>query len=164
MSFVTIDVWTLIFTWGNLIILYLLLKKFLFKPVNNVLSAREKEISDMYSDAETAKTGAENMRDEYTKRLTGAKQEAENILSSAKRRAQDSEEKIISEARAEAGGIVSKAMEQAEKERENAVLGARDDISSIAVSIASKVIEKNIDEDGQHELLGKLIDEMGGRS
>ena len=86
MSFVTIDVWTLIFTWGNLIILYLLLKKFLFKPVNNVLDAREKEISDMYSDAETAKSGAENMRDEYTKRLTGAKQEAENILSSAKKR------------------------------------------------------------------------------
>ena len=55
-------------------------------------------------------------------------------------------------------------MEQAEKERENAVIGARDDISSIAVSIASKVIEKNIDEEGQHELLDRLIDEMGGKS
>ena len=118
----------------------------------------------MYSEAETAKSGAENMRDEYTKRLTGAKQEAENILSSAKKRAQISEEKIISDARAEAGGIVSRAMEQAEKERENAVIGARDDISSIAVSIASKVIEKNIDEEGQHELLDRLIDEMGGKS
>ena len=45
LSFVTIDVWTMIFTWANLLILFLLMKKFLFGPVRRIIEKREEEIN-----------------------------------------------------------------------------------------------------------------------
>ena len=58
LSFVTIDVWTIIFTWGNLFILYLLMKKFLFKPVKEMIDKREQEVADIYEAANSEKAVA----------------------------------------------------------------------------------------------------------
>ena len=59
-SFVSIDIWTMIFAWCNLVILFFILKKLLFKPIMNVIEKRQKEIDDMYTDASTSKTEAES--------------------------------------------------------------------------------------------------------
>ena len=64
LSFVSIDVWTLIFTWVNLIILFLIMKKLLFKPVKNMMDQRQNEIDKMYTDAEECKSRAEEMEKE----------------------------------------------------------------------------------------------------
>ena len=54
MEFVSIDTWSLIFTWVNLFILFLIMKKLLFKPVMNMIESREKEVGEMYEKAESA--------------------------------------------------------------------------------------------------------------
>ena len=61
-SFVGVNFWTMIFAWINLLILYLFLKKLLFKPIKNMIDSRQKEIDDMYADAENNRADAENMR------------------------------------------------------------------------------------------------------
>ena len=68
MEFVSIDTWTLIFTWVNLLILFLIMKKLLFKPVMNMLHQREQEVGAMYEKAESAQKNAEDMEKEYTKK------------------------------------------------------------------------------------------------
>ena len=68
-SFVGVNFWTMIFAWINLLILYLFLKKILFKPVKNMIDSRQKEVDDMYSDAEKSKTDAAALKSEYEEKL-----------------------------------------------------------------------------------------------
>ena len=101
-SFVGVNFWTMIFAWVNLLLIYIALKKFLFGPITNMIESRQKEIDDMYTDAETAKTEAEGMRSEYEERMGEVQKESEELLRSAVRRAQLREEEIIRDAEAEA--------------------------------------------------------------
>ena len=64
-AFVGVNFFTMIAAWCNLLILFLILKKLLFKPLKNMIDSRQKEIDDMYADAESSKKSAENMRTEY---------------------------------------------------------------------------------------------------
>ena len=94
-AFVGVNPWTMLFAWLNLLILYLFLKKLAFTPLKNMIDSRQKEVDDMYADAESAKETAENMRAEYEEKLSHASEESEEILKSAQRRALLKEEDIL---------------------------------------------------------------------
>lgn len=159
--FFTINVWTLIFTWINLIILFLLMKKILFKPVKNIIDQRQNEIDKMYSDAEESKHNAEEMEKDYTKKLSEAKQEAQEIVTSAVKTAKLDSEKIIKETQAQVSAMKQAAQEQINLEKKAAVEEAKADIASMAVYIAEKVIEKEINAKDHEEIVEKCINEMG---
>ena len=96
-SFVYINWWNIVVTICNTLITFLIIKKFLFKPVKKMLAAREEEVQAIYSNAEKAQTEAEQMRSEYTERLSRAKAEAAEIVGSATRRATVRSEEILRE-------------------------------------------------------------------
>ena len=160
-SFVTIDVWTMIFTWVNLIILVLVMKKFLFKPIMNMFEQREKEVGDMYSKAESAQKNAEELESEYTEKLSCAKEEAAKIMKDAKHDATLRGEEIVGDAKREASAILAKARKEIEREKETAVSEIKGDIAEIAVNIAQKVIEKDIKEEDHERLVEEFIDSWG---
>ena len=91
-SFVGVNVWTMIFAWCNLLVLYLFLKKILFKPMKNMIDSRQKEVDDMYENAESAEKQANEMKVSYEEKLNKANEESEEILRTALRRAQLKEE------------------------------------------------------------------------
>ncbi|MBO4898177.1 MAG: F0F1 ATP synthase subunit B [Clostridia bacterium] len=161
MEFITIDKWTILFTWINLVILYLLMKKLLFKPVKGIIDARNKEIETLYSDAEKTKTEAEDMKADYTKKLSEAKIEAEGIIKDARKRASLDEERILFDAKAKANKMVSAAESQIEADKKNAALGIKDDIADMAIEIAEKVIEKDITESDHHRLIDGFLTDLG---
>ena len=161
LDFVTIDVWTLIFTWGNLLILFLLLKKFLFKPVRKMMLDRENEVKAMYDDAEKSKSDAASLKCEYEERISNAKNEAEKIVKDATHTAAVKSEEIILEAHNSAKGILERADRQIEADKRNAENELKNEISGIALSIASKVIEEEIDPDKHKKLIDNFISEMG---
>ena len=97
-AFVGVNFFTMIFAWINLVILYVFLKKLLFKPVKNMIDSRQKEIDDMYSDAESSKQSADEMKAEYEEKIAHANEESEEILRRAVRRAELREEEILKEA------------------------------------------------------------------
>ncbi len=164
LSFVTIDVWTMIMTWGNLLILFLLMKKFLFGPVKKIMDERQAEIEKNITDAETAKTDAESLKAEYEERLKAAKKEADTILNTASKKALLKEEEIIKEANEKALGILEKADKDIAMERKAALESLKGEVSEIATSIAAKIIEKDIDEKDHEKLIEKFIDEIGDAS
>ena len=129
LDLVSIVPWEIITQLINLLLLFLLLKHFLFKPVQNILNARQAEIDKSYADAETAQTRAEELRDEYEKRISDAKAEA-----------------------------------QIEQEKKKAMNELKDEISGIAVDIASKVVEREIDEKDHEELISEFIKGVGEAS
>lgn len=161
MEFITIDKWTILFTWINLVILYLLMKKLLFKPVKGIIDARNKEIEDLYSGAEKDKSDAEEMKADYTQKLSDAKIEAEGIIKDARKRAALDEEKILGDAKAKANKMVSSAEAQIEADKKNAVGGIKNDIADMAIDIAEKVIEKDITERDHHRLIDDFLTDLG---
>ena len=156
-SFVGVNFWTMIFAWINLLILYLFLRKLLFKPVKNMIDSRQKEIDDMYSDAESSRTDAAAMKSEYEEKLRAANEESEAILKSAVRKAQLKEEEILKEANEKAARTLERAEEQVELEKRRAVNEVKDEISDMAIGIASAVIGRDVNEDEHRELIDDFI-------
>lgn len=161
LEFISIDVWRMIMQIINLIILFLLVKKFLFKPVQNILAKRQQEVDTMYADAQTAQTEAETMRDEYTRNLANAKQEAADIIHSASQTAQSRSEEMIREAQTEAAAIKAKATDDIAREKKKAINEIKDEISGMAVDIAGKVVEREINESDHKNLIDEFIGSVG---
>ena len=118
LGFVSIDVWTIIFTWINLFILSAILRKLLLKPVKNILDQREQEVGELYSSAETAKKEAERYREQYQEKMEEAGKEAAELLHQAEQTAQKKESAILSEAREKAGRMLRDGQEAARLEQE----------------------------------------------
>ena len=161
MEFVSIDFWTLIFTWINLFILYKIMKKLLFKPVMKVLEEREEEVNSIYEKAEASQKKAEEIETEYTQKLALAKEEASRIVKEASHTATLKSEEILSEAQKKASAALLKAEKEIERERKNAANEIKSDIASIAVMIAEKVIEKDINESDCERLVEEFINPSG---
>ena len=160
-SFVSIDIWTMIFAWCNLIILFFILKKLLFKPIMNMIEQRRKEIDDMYSDASTSKEQAETMRADYEVKLTRASEESEQIIRDATRKAQLKEEEILRDAQAQASKTLRRAEEQIEMEKKHALNEIKDEVSGMAVAIASAVLERDVKAEENSAIIDNFIENLG---
>ncbi len=163
-EFFSIDPTSIIGTLLNTLILFMVLKHFLFDKVNAVLEARKNEVKQTYEDADTAKTAAEEMKAEYTEKLASAKEESAEIIKNASKKAQKRSDEIIDEAKAEAANLKNKAAADIEKEKKRAVNQIKDEISDIAISIAEKVVSKEIDQKTHEKLIEDFINEMDGQS
>ena len=160
-SFVGVNFWTMIFAWINLLILYIFLRKLLFKPVKNMIDSRQKEIDDMYADAESSLSAAKEKEAEYESKLKVAKEESEQILRNAVRRAELKEEEILKEATEKAKRTMERAEEQVALEKKRAVNEVKDEVSEVALAIARAVIEKDLNEGDHTALIDEFIDKMG---
>ena len=158
---VTIAPWTLILQICNLLLQIYLFKRFLLKPVQKILAERQALANADLDAAAAAREEAENAKVEYQQSLAGAKEEAAALVRTATQTAQNRSEQIILEAKEEAAAIRAKASSDIAQERKNAVNAIKNDISGIAVSIASKVVEKEIDEKDHEALIQDFIDQMG---
>jgi len=163
-GFVSIDVWTMIFTLGNLLILFLVLKKFFFEKIRKVMLDRENEVQAMYDDASKSQEEGLRLKEEYEVKLSEANAESEDIVRNAVRKAQLKEEEIIKDAHAQASAIMKHAETQIELEKKNAVNEIKNDISGMAVDIAAKVIERDINAEDHSALIDEFIDNMGDES
>ena len=104
----------MIFTWANLLILFLLLKKFLFKPVTKILDERAEEIENSYKQAEETNDKALSLKSEYEEKLLSAKNEADGIIKSAVETADRRSESIVNEANEKVRYIMEKSQKQIE--------------------------------------------------
>ena len=160
-SFVGVNVWTMLFAWCNLLIIYLFLKKILFKPVKNMIDSRQKEVDDMYTNAENAETDAEAMKAEYEEKLAKANDESEEILRTAQRRALLKEEEILKEAAVEATRIRDRASEEIAMEKKRMLGEIKDEVSGMAIDIASVVIGREVSSAEHEKFIDSFIDDIG---
>lgn len=161
LDFFSIDFTTIVGSILNTLILFLVLKHFLFDKVNAVLDSRRTEVAKTYEDADAALNNAKQLETEYTEKLSAAKEESAEIVKNATKKAQSRSDEIIAEAKDEARGIVDKANADIEKEKKRAVNQIKDEISDIAISIATQVVSKEIDGKTHEKLIESFIDEIG---
>ena len=160
-AFVGVNFFTVIAAWCNLLILFLFLKKLLFKPLKDMIDSRQQEIDDMYSDAEGSRAEAALLKSEYEARLESANSESEEILKSAMRRAKLKEEDILREANEKAARTMERAYEQVELEKKRAINEVKNQVAEMAIDIASAVIERDVKSDEHASLIDSFIEKMG---
>ena len=159
-NFIGFNPWTALFTLLNLVLTFLILKKFLFKPVNKMIDDRQKEVDDIFAEAEDAKQKAETMRADYDRKLAEAKETSAQIVSDATREANRRGEEIIRQARADADALREKAGADIALERKKALNEVKSDISRIALDIAEKVVERELNANDQDRLIESFLRDM----
>ena len=160
-EFLNINFFTALFTLVNTIALFLVLKRYLFKPVMKMITDRQKEIDDMYDAAGTAEASAKALEQEYQQKLSVAAETGERMVKDAVKRGQDREEEIIRQANAQAAAILDKANADIAMEKKKAVNDAKDEISEIALAIAEKVVGRELNAADQEALVDAFIRELG---
>ena len=160
-SFIGVNFWTALFTLLNFLALFFVAKKFLYKPVMDMIQTRQKEIDDLYADAKTAKEQALQLESEYQQKLSAAAETSERMVKEAVTRGQNREEEIIRQANLEADAIRSKAAADIAQEKKKAINDAKDEISGIAMAIAEKVVGRSLNEADQASLVDHFINELG---
>lgn len=160
-NFVDIGAWNILVTICNTLITFLIVKKFLFKPVRKMLAARAEEVQAMYDQAEADRAEAAAMKKDYTESIANAKAEAAQITQSATRRATVRSEEILAEASRQATDMKKKAEQSIEMERKKAMNEIKDEIADLSIMIASKVVEKDINEDDHKRMIEDFIDKVG---
>lgn len=161
LGFLSIDIGTILFTLANTLILFFGLRRFLFKPVNNILAQRQAAVDQSIRDAEEAKANAEAAAAEYHEKLTAAKEEAQTMLRNATRKAQQREEEIIAGAKAEAAGIMQQNQAELEREKRSAERALRSEVSGLALMVAEKVVEREIKPEDHARLIDEFISSVG---
>lgn len=151
----------LFFTLANVLILFLILRKILFKKIIDVMDARDADIKNNIEAGEKAKEEGMKFKSEYETRIQDARDEGQMIVDFARKRAEEKSDTIISEAKKEAEYIKQKANNEIAKEKEQVFNNIKSEISEIAVLAASKVIEKDIDKAKHEDLIENFIKEVG---
>ena len=160
-SLVSFQYWTFIAQILNLFIQIFLFKKFLFKPIQKILDQRRQEVGELYSQAEEAKSDAQQDKAEYEAKLLAAEEEAAGIMKSATDRANLRSDEIIKEANAKAAAMIQKADRDIAQERKKAVNEIKDDISNMAVEIAEKIVGREVNSQDHEKLISDFIENMG---
>lgn len=161
LSFVTLDTWTFIFTWVNLLILFFLVKKLFMKPIEKMLSDREAEINAQYAKADEAKLKADEMKKTYEEKMQSAHTDAEKIVNDAVNNASLRSDAIVREAEEKATGMIERAQKSIEAQKEAAFIELKGDVSKMACSIAEKIIDKSIDAKDHEALIDKALEGWG---
>ncbi len=161
LGFFYIDLGTILFTLCNTLILFLGLKHFLFKPVQKILTERQAAVDQTLQDAEDARSRAEAAETEYTEKLASAKEESAAMLRNATRKAQQRSDEIVAQAKAEAAGILQQNRDELDRERRRAESELRSEVSGLAVLVAEKVVEREINQDDHARLIDEFIDSVG---
>ena len=163
-ALITLDGWTFLAQICNLMIQLVIFKKFLLKPIKQVIADRKAKADSEIADAQKLRTEAEAMKAEYEQNLQNARTEANQIVATAQKTATARSEEIVGEARAQAAALKQKAEADIAQERKKAVNKVKDEIGGIAMEIASKVVEREISEKDHKDLIDEFIKNVGEAS
>ena len=163
-ALITLDGWTFLAQICNLMIQLVIFKKFLLKPIKQVIADRKAKADSEIADAKKLREEAEAMKAEYEQNLQNARTEANQIVTSAQKTATARGEEIVGEARAQAAALKQKAEADIAQERKKAVNEVKDEIGGMAMEIASKVVEREIKEADHQDLIDEFIKNVGEAS
>lgn len=158
---ISVNFWQIIISLANLVILFFILKKFLFRPVRKVLDERQETLDNKYLEADRSVAQAEESKQAWENRLRNAENEADAIIKSASDGAKHRSERIVAEARDKADGIVRQAQTEAELERRKADEDIKREIVDVSAALTEKILRREINTQDHRAIIDSFIDEIG---
>jgi len=159
-----INIWNFIWAGINLILLLILMKIFLFKPIRKMMEKRTQMVQEELDSAKRTREEAEQLREQYDNELGSAKDEAQKIIDKAHEDAETERAAIIKRSQEEAERIVADAGKTIENERKRVIAQAQTQIADLAVEAASRIIGENVDDEKNRRLVDKFLEEEEGIS
>ncbi len=164
MDILNIDPRVLAVQIGGFLLLLLVFKLFLFKPVLGILETRQQEIENRYRDAEEKQRTADQLRAEYERHLAAIEEQMHIRIAEAVKEGQAMRDEIIALARSKAEDILARAQEQIQREKEKAVSELRGLVADLAIAATGKLLEQTLDDSKHRQLVDRFIDELGAQT
>ncbi|WP_139996903.1 F0F1 ATP synthase subunit B [Paenibacillus paridis] len=144
-------------------VLYWLLSKYAFGPLFEVMEKRRQLVLEQMNTAESSRKAAEQQMEEQKVALQQARKEAYEIIEQSRTTSSKQAEEIVQTAKSEASRLKDDALKDIESEKNKAIAALRTEVGGISVKIASKIIEKQVDEKSQEQLVGQYLKEVGNK-
>lgn len=148
----------------SFLILFWLLSKYAFGPLLSVMEKRKQLLKEQHETAENNRKQAEALLAEQKQAIQDARKEAYEIIDQAKLTSTRQADEIIEQAKSEAVRLKEGAVRDIESEKNKAVAALRSEVSAMSVMIASKIIEKQVDEKSQEQLVSNYLKEVGDKA
>lgn len=158
---ISVNIWQILISLLNLLILFLVLKKFLFQPVKNVLAQRQKIIDDHFENAQKAESDAKSAKKTYEEKLAAAQSEASEIIKTANKKAERRSDKIVSNAKAKADDIIRQAENDAKLEKQKAEAEIKHEITEVSTMLTEKLLERELQSADHREFINTFIEKIG---
>lgn len=146
----------------HFILLLIFLRVVVVPPINRVLEQRQEAIAGNVAKAEEERKEAEALRQQYLAEMQQAREKADEIIQKATKTAEEEARSIVEAAKEEAGRIKESALQDIEREKEKAVAELREQVASLSVLVAGKIVDQKITSDIQRDLVEQFIEEAGG--
>lgn len=160
---ISVNLWQILISLINLVLLFLIVKKFLYKPVRKVLEQRQNEIDKLYEEASESRLSARADEEEWNRKIQLADSKANEIISDAQSKANLRKNDIISEAKQTAEGIIRQAENDAELERKKAEADIKTEIVDISAKMAQKILEREINMDDHKDIIDSFVENKGDK-
>jgi F-type H+-transporting ATPase subunit b len=151
-------VWTII----TFLILLGLLSKFAWKPLLHALEKRENEIAQSLEDAEKARKELDRLTSEGNEIIAKARSEAQAIVGEGKKAADQLKESTLLKAKEMAAANLDDAKEQIKMEKEKAITEIKGEVVGLSLSIAEKLVKKNLNEEDNKSLINESLKNIKG--
>ena len=161
LEIISVNLWQILISLANLLLIFLILKKFLFAPVQKMLQKRQAQVDEQYAAAEAAEQKARQDQANWEDKLQGAQAQAEELLQRAADTAHGHSDRIMAEARQKADGIVRQAEAQADLERRRAEADIREQIVEVSTQLAEKMLAREIRTEDHRDLIDAFLEEIG---
>lgn len=158
---ISVNIWQIVVSLLNLLILFLLVKKFLFGPVTRMLKKRQDTVDAKYSEADIALKNAQENEKELNKKLNDANITATKIISDATATAGVRSDEIVAEAKKTAENIVDRAKVNAELEMEKAKSSIKEEIVDVSAALTEKLLEREMNGKDHADFIDSFIDTLG---
>lgn len=144
----------------NFLVLVIVLAKFAYKPLCNIMDECKNKIASDLESAEKAKTDAEAVKAEYAAKLAEAKQEAQAIVDAARKTAQAAHDKIMADTKAEQDQVIATAKEAIALEQKKAMDEVRAQVINLSMIAASKIVEQKLGSEEDKQMASKIVDSI----
>ena len=161
LAIISVNLWQILISLCNLLIIFLILKKFLFKPVRNIIATRKAQIDADYAKADEAAKKAQASQEQWETTLATANDKANEILSTARTNAQRRGDAMMGLAKEKAELIVRRAQEDAALEQRKAKEQIKKDLADVSVLLTEKMLDREINADDHRELIDSFIETIG---
>lgn len=153
--------WTMLFIVINLLILFVLIKLFLFKPVNNIIEKRQQEADEQINEANAAKAEAVRLQKEYEDTMKGIEEERNLKMAETYKEATAEYDRIVNEAHNEAENMITAAKADAEVEKAKILRHAESDITDMVIAATAKVVAEKSNEETDRALYEQFLTKAG---
>ncbi|SCP97224.1 F0F1 ATP synthase subunit B [Anaerobium acetethylicum] len=156
-----LDWWNLVLNMINVLVLYLLMRKFLFGPVTEIMEKRKNAIEASLAEADEKNNEALKLKQDYEKALEDADEKATAIVKEAKQRALGEHDKQINATQKEISEMMESAKKSIELEKQKSMQDIQLEIAGVAMAAAAKVIRKNVDDSTNKKIIDDFLAEEG---